>query len=154
MRSVECDAAHTGLKAKESIWQQDTGLEGLNKSAPGPAAAGEISAPVQANSTRAADRPEVDAKPVAAGPVEETGLAETAVADIRETAQPDAYEHEDPEQLRRVPALAETRGKVERAQEAVAEIAAGGAPHPPSGASNHATTRRGAPDDHPDDHHL
>lgn len=69
------------------------------------------------------NRAAVDAVPPVTAPVEESGLAETAVPDIRETATPDPYEHADSGQRRRVPAMAETREKVERAQEAVAELA-------------------------------
>lgn len=71
-----------------------------------------------------ADQAAVDAVPVVAAPVEETGLAETAVPGIRDTAVADPGEHADPEERRRVPTMAETREKVERAQDAVAELAA------------------------------
>ncbi|MGH3751959.1 MAG: MobF family relaxase [Pseudonocardiaceae bacterium] len=71
-----------------------------------------------------AAREELDAEPVMAGPVAETGLAETAAPDIRETATTDVREHESLEQRRRVPLMDETHRQVERAQEAVAEIAA------------------------------
>ncbi|MGH7750186.1 MAG: hypothetical protein ACREQ5_36275, partial [Candidatus Dormibacteria bacterium] len=60
---------------------------------------------------------------VAVRPVTETGLAETAVMDIRETFTPDVREY-DPGQSRRVPSMADTREKVERAQDAVAEMRA------------------------------
>ncbi|MGH3847033.1 MAG: hypothetical protein ACRDS0_37280, partial [Pseudonocardiaceae bacterium] len=68
-------------------------------------------------------RAELDSEPVAVRPVTETGLAETAVTDIRETSTPDVHEY-DPEQRRRVPPMADTREKVERAQGAVAEMEA------------------------------
>ncbi|MGH3573931.1 MAG: hypothetical protein ACRDUW_19285, partial [Pseudonocardiaceae bacterium] len=68
-------------------------------------------------------RLELDTTPVEVGPVTETGLAETAVTDIRETSTPDVHEY-DPEQRRRVPPMADTREKVERAQGAVAEMEA------------------------------
>lgn len=67
-------------------------------------------------------RAERDAVPVPTGSV--AGLPETGVADIRDTSTVDAHEHADPEQRRRVPAMAETREKVERAQDAVSELTA------------------------------
>ncbi|HEX5145342.1 MAG TPA: hypothetical protein VFW21_15870, partial [Mycobacterium sp.] len=73
---------------------------------------------------RDADQAAMDAVSPVTGPVEETGVVETAVADIRDTAEADAGEHTDPDERRRVPPLAETRETVERAQEAVAELAA------------------------------
>lgn len=70
-----------------------------------------------------AERALVDAEPVdTTVPVAETGLAETAVPDIRESAVVDAQEHADVTDRRRVPVMAETRAKVERAQDAVAEL--------------------------------
>jgi hypothetical protein len=72
--------------------------------------------------------PQRDADQAAVSPVtelvEEPGLAETAVADIREMSVADQGEHADPDERRRVPPMAETREKVQRAQEAVAELAA------------------------------
>jgi len=49
---------------------------------------------------------------------------ETAVADVREVSRPDATEHADPQERRRVPTVDETAEAVARAQAALAEIAA------------------------------
>ncbi|MDQ3762169.1 MAG: relaxase domain-containing protein [Actinomycetota bacterium] len=69
-------------------------------------------------------RAEEDAAPVAQGSMQETGLAETEVPDIRDTSTADAREHADSEKHGRVPAMAETRQKVDRAQAAVTEMRA------------------------------
>jgi hypothetical protein len=65
-----------------------------------------------------------DAMAPVSGPVEDTGLAETATADIRETAAPDPFERSDEADRSRVPTSSETHTAVVRASEAVAEMQA------------------------------
>ncbi len=73
---------------------------------------------------KVADQAVLDAEQVPAGQVAESGLAETAIPDIRGTSEPDPVEHTDSELRRRVPPMAQTQAKLHRAQGAVAEITA------------------------------
>jgi hypothetical protein len=77
-----------------------------------------------ADPQRETDQAAVDAVPPVTAPVDQTGLAETTVADIRETSVADQGEHTDPDERRRVPPMAETQEKVQRAQDAIAELTA------------------------------
>ncbi|MBV9650144.1 MAG: relaxase domain-containing protein [Pseudonocardiales bacterium] len=71
-----------------------------------------------------AEMAEADAMAPVSGPIEETGLAETAIADIRETTAPDPFERSDEADRGRVPTPSETHKAVVRASEAVAEMQA------------------------------
>lgn len=67
---------------------------------------------------------EADAMAPVSGPVEQTGLGETAVPDIRQTAVRDPFERSDEADRGRVPTPSQTRETVLRASEAVAEMQA------------------------------
>lgn len=77
-----------------------------------------------ANDGHEIDVAEADALAPVSGPVEQTGLAETAIADIRQTAAPDPFERSNEADRARVPTPSQTHEAVLRASEAVAEMQA------------------------------